>query len=136
MSVKGTVTHPGHLVVCLFGRPVSTFSQIKVKRTANNAVYKFTLASILFLTIASSSGGWMPKTSRSFYYWQPAPPSWRPLQWLADPGNPAMNRHAVRTKAGTCHTVKNSGDWGGGNDFNEEQTRSTDAHSWNPGTCP
>jgi len=32
----------------------------------------------------------MPETSRSFYYWQPAP-RWRPLPWLANPGNPAMS---------------------------------------------
>ena len=25
------------------------------------------------LTTVSQSGGWVPETSRSFYYWQPAP---------------------------------------------------------------
>ena len=32
----------------------------------------------------------MPDTSRSFHYWQPVP-TWRPLPWLANPGNPAMS---------------------------------------------
>ena len=44
----------------------------------------------------------MPETSRSFHYWQPAP-RWRPLPWLANPGNPAPTR---REKAGTRHTDK------------------------------
>ena len=34
------------------------------------------------LSTASQSGGWVPETSRSFHYWQPAP------SWLANPGNP------------------------------------------------
>ena len=45
------------------------------------------------LTTASQSGGWVPETSRSFHYWQPAP-RWKPLPWLANPGNPAMSPHA------------------------------------------
>ena len=36
----------------------------------------------LWLTTASLHGGWMPETSRSLYYWQPAP-RWRLLPWLA-----------------------------------------------------
>ena len=49
------------------------------------------------LTTASQSGGWVPETSRSFHYWQPAP-IWRPLPWLANPTR--------REKAGTRHTDK------------------------------
>ena len=45
------------------------------------------------LTTASQSGGWVPETSRSFQYWQPAA-RWKPLPWLANPGNPAMSPHA------------------------------------------
>ena len=51
----------------------------------------------LCLTTASQSGGWVPETSRSFHYWQPAP-RWRPLPWLANPGNPAMSPHAEGEK--------------------------------------
>ena len=40
--------------------------------------------------MALQSGGWVPKASRSFHYWQPAP-RFRPLPWLANPGNPAMS---------------------------------------------
>jgi len=36
---------------------------------------------------------------------QPAP-RWRPLPWLANPGNPAMSPHAVGEKTGACHTDK------------------------------
>ena len=43
------------------------------------------------LTTALQSGGWVLKTSRSFHYWQPAP-RWRPLPWLANPGNPRGRR--------------------------------------------
>ena len=57
------------------------------------------------LTTASQSGGWVPETSRSFHYWQPAA-RWRPLPWLANPGNPAMSPHAEGEKKGTRHTDK------------------------------
>ena len=57
------------------------------------------------LTTASQSGGWVPETSRSFHYWQPAP-RWRPLPWLANPGNPAMSPHEEGEKTGTRHTDK------------------------------
>ena len=46
----------------------------------------------LLLTTALKSGGWVPETSRSFQYWQPAP-IWRLLSWLANTGNPAMSLH-------------------------------------------
>ena len=61
-----------------------------------------------FLTTASQSGGWVPdETSRSFHYWQPAP-RWRPLPWLANPGNPAMSPQAEGEKktTGTRHANK------------------------------
>jgi len=57
------------------------------------------------LTTALQSGGWLPETSRSFHYWQPAP-RWRPLPWLANPGNPAMSPHKEGEKTGTRHTDK------------------------------
>ena len=50
---------------------------------------------ICMLTTASQSGGWIPETSRSFHYWQPAP-RWRLLPWLANPGNPAMIPHVEK----------------------------------------
>ena len=57
------------------------------------------------LTTASQSEGWVPETSRSFHYWQPAP-RWRPLPWLANPGNPATSPHAEGEKTDTRHTNK------------------------------
>ena len=46
----------------------------------------------------------MPKASRSFHYWQPAP-RWSPLPLLANPGYTAMGGRR-REKAGTRHTDK------------------------------
>jgi len=46
----------------------------------------FIIFLIATLTTASLNGSWVPKASRSFHYWQPAP-SWRLLLWLANPGN-------------------------------------------------
>ena len=57
------------------------------------------------LTTALQSGGWVPETSRSFHFWQPAP-SWRPLPWLANPGNLATSPPAEGEKTGTHHTDK------------------------------
>ena len=57
------------------------------------------------LNTVSQSGGWVPETSRSFHYWQPAP-RWRLLPWLANSGNPAMNPHREGVKTGNCHTDK------------------------------
>ena len=34
------------------------------------------------------------RTSRGFCHWQPTP-RWRPLPWLANPGNPAMMPHTI-----------------------------------------
>ena len=51
----------------------------------------------LWLTTASLHGGWMPETSRSLYYWQPAP-RWRLLPWLENPGNPAKSPQARKGK--------------------------------------
>ena len=51
------------------------------------------IISLIFkLTTASLIGSWVPETSRSFHYWQPAP-RWRLLPWLANPGNPVMSPH-------------------------------------------
>jgi len=47
----------------------------------------------------------VPETSRSFHYWQAAP-RWRPLPWLANPGNPAMSPHVEGEKTGHHHTDK------------------------------
>ena len=55
----------------------------------------------------SHCGGWVPKTSCSYHYWQPAP-RWRPHLWLAKPENPAMSPHAL-DKTGTRHTELHSG---------------------------
>ena len=57
------------------------------------------------LTTASQSGGWVPETFRSFHYWQPAP-RWRPLPWLANPGNPPTIPYAEGEKTGTRHIDK------------------------------
>ena len=56
------------------------------------------------LTIASLSGGWVPETSWSFHYWQPAP-RWRLQQWLEKPDKPDMSPHTPK-KTGTRHTDK------------------------------
>ena len=61
--------------------------------------------SIFKLTTASQSGGWVHKTPGNFHCWQPAP-RWRPLPWLANPGNPAMRSHMEGEKTGTRHTDK------------------------------
>ena len=42
------------------------------------------------LTTASLIGGWVPETSRSFHFWQPAP-WWRFLSWLENSGNPSIS---------------------------------------------
>ena len=47
-------------------------------------------------------GGWVPETSWSYHYRQPAP-RWRLHWWLAKPDNPAMSPHAL-DKTGTRHT--------------------------------
>jgi len=47
----------------------------------------------------------VPEISRSFHYWQRAP-RWRPLPWLASPGNPALSPHAEGEKTGNRHTDK------------------------------
>jgi len=57
------------------------------------------------LPTASQSGGWVPETSRSLHYWQPAP-RWRLLPCLANPGNPAMSPHMEGEKTGHRHTDK------------------------------
>ena len=41
--------------------------------------------------------GWVPETSRSFHYWQPAP-RWRLLPWQANPDNPGMSAHVEGRK--------------------------------------
>ena len=63
----------------------------------------------------------MPKASRSFHYWQPAP-RLRPLPWVANRGNPAMSPPHGREKAGTCHTdetVERKGGYRGGETTSE-----------------
>ena len=93
------------------------FSYSRIARCPHTKVngYKITK-----LTTASLSGGWMPETSRSFHYWQPAP-RWRLLQWLANPRNPAMSPHSGK---GNRHpSVESSGKRegrGGKNYLNDE----------------
>ena len=68
----------------------------------------------------------MPETSRSFYCWQPAP-GWRPLPWLANPGNLAISPHAEGEKTGTRHTdktVERKGRDRGGETVSKESPRS------------
>ena len=55
---------------------------------------------------ASPSRGWVPETSRSYHYWQPAP-GWRLLPWLANPGNPAMSPHPGKWKRHPSHWINN-----------------------------
>jgi len=47
----------------------------------------------------------MPETSRGFHYKQPAL-RWRPLSWLANPGNLAMSTHAERRKQAPITLIK------------------------------
>ena len=55
-------------------------------------------ALIFRLTTASQSGGWVPETSRSFHYWQPAPMAGKSRQ-------PSNEPPRGRRKAGTHHTL-------------------------------
>ena len=59
-----------------------------------------------WLITALLIGGWVPETSKSFHYWQPAP-RWRPLPWLANPGNPAMSPHTGKENRYPSHWVDN-----------------------------
>ena len=47
----------------------------------------------------------MPETSRSFHYWEPAP-RWRPLPWLAIPGNPAISPMLKEKKQAPVTLIK------------------------------
>ena len=65
------------------------------------------------LNTTSLCGGWVPKTSWSFHYWQPAPRQ-RLHRWLAKPDNNlAMNPPRPREDREPSHwyTVENRG-WG------------------------
>ena len=64
------------------------------------------------LTAASQSGGWVPETFKSFHYWQPGP-RWRPLPWLANPGNPAMSPHMEGRKRTPSTMIKQQKEKGG-----------------------
>ena len=55
----------------------------------------------------------MPETSMRFHYWQPAP-RWRPLSWLANPGNPAMSPHVEGEKQAPITLIKQWKERGGG----------------------
>jgi len=55
----------------------------------------------------SLSGAWVPETSWSFHYWQPAP-RWRLHRWLAKHDNPAMSPHASE-KTSTCGKAEGEG---------------------------
>ena len=59
------------------------------------------------LTTVLLSEGWVPETSRSFHYWQPAP-RWRLLPWLENPGNPAMSPNTGKGIRHPSHWI-NSG---------------------------
>ena len=63
------------------------------------------IISLIFkLTTASLIGSWVPETSRSFHYWQPAP-RWRLLPWLANPGNPVMSPHIGKGNRHLSHWI-------------------------------
>ena len=55
------------------------------------------LKQLMKITTASLRGGWVPKTSWSFFYWQPAP-RWRLHQWLEKPDKLAS--HEPRRSCG------------------------------------
>ena len=57
------------------------------------------------ITSALNNGGWVPKTFRSFYLWQPAY-RLRSLPWLANPGNLEISPHTKGKKTGTHPTDK------------------------------
>ena len=58
------------------------------------------------LTTALQSGGWVPETSRSFHYSQPAP-SWRPLLYVGKSRQPSHGHpRGRRKKTGSHHTDK------------------------------
>jgi len=52
------------------------------------------------------------KASRGFHYWQPAT-RWRPLPWLANPGNPAMSPHTEGRKQAPATLIKEWKEKGG-----------------------
>ena len=63
------------------------------------------IISLIFkLTTASLIEGWVPETSRSFHYWQPAP-RWRLLPRLANPGNPVMSPHIGKGNRHLSHWI-------------------------------
>ena len=63
------------------------------------------IISLIFkLATASPIGGWVPETSRSFHYWQPAP-RWRLLPRLANPGNPVMSPHIGKGNRHLSHWI-------------------------------
>ena len=73
--------------ICIGKKPLTT-KERWLSFNVNSVRLHLTL-----LITASLIGGWVPETSRSFYYWQQAP-RWRLLLWLANPDNPAMSPHA------------------------------------------
>ena len=79
---------------CALREPIKTHDSLSLAQ-GHYQPYSATVS--LWLTTTSLHGGWMPETSRSLYYCQPAP-IWRLLPWLANPGNPAKSPQARKGK--------------------------------------
>ena len=79
---------------CPLREPIKTHDLLSL---AQGYYQPYSATVSLWLTTTSLHGGWMPETSRSLYYCQPAP-IWRLLPWLANPGNPAKSPHARKGK--------------------------------------
>ena len=77
----------------------------KIQTACFTSLFHINNTKNLLLTTALQSGGWVPETSRSFHYWQPAP-RWRPLPWLANPSNPAMSPHVEGEKQAPVTLIK------------------------------
>ena len=82
------------LYVCING---SLQGDLQLAFTTNGKI-------IINITTVLLSAGWVPETSWSCRYCQPAP-KWRLHPWLAKPNKPAMSPHACE-KTGTRHTDK------------------------------
>ena len=79
---------------CPLREPIKTHDLLSL---AQGYYQPYSATVSLWLTTTSLHGGWMPETSRSLYYCQPAP-IWRLLPWLANPGNPAKSPQARKGK--------------------------------------
>ena len=68
---------------------IAVYRSLKMVQRVVALIYKLILTSVWLC------GGWVPETSWTFCYWQPAP-RWRLYRWWAKPDNPAMHPMPLR----------------------------------------